>query len=191
MIVNVNFKKVTKFVLILLLFLVVLYLGAEFGFQTKYYLDLWKSDRAMKNFNESITEMFKGDTDGGATPEETFNLFVTALKNENIDLAVKYIVLDIERKQRYYDEFNKMKQEGKLKEYIEDWPKWEDWSQTKDNYADWESRAEVYYGKTINKSMIIYDPYLEENTEIQPGTYVQQDIVFVKNQNNIWKIESF
>ena len=145
----------------------------------------------MEKFNKAVEEMFKADVDGGKTPEETFNLFVTALKNENVDLAVKYIVLDAERRQRYYDEFNEMKQEGKLKEYIENWPKWEDWSQTKDNYTDWESRAEAWYSATINEPMIVYDPFIGEETEIEPGEYLQQDIIFIKNQNNIWKIESF
>lgn len=191
----INFKKIIKhalkYLLTVVLALVVLYLGAEAGFQIKIINEQWKVNRDFQKANKSIEEMFKADVDEGKTPEETFNLFVTALKNENVDLAVKYIVLDAERRQRYYDDFNEMKQKGKLKEYIESWPKWEDWSQTKDNYTDWESRAEVWYSATINESRIVYDPFLKKEIEITPGEYVQQDIIFIKNQNNIWKIESF
>jgi hypothetical protein len=148
----------------------------------------------MKNFNESVTEMFKGDTDGGATPEETFNLFVSALKNENIDLAVKYIVLDVERRQRYYDDFNKMKEEGKLREYAEKLPTWDKWDQIKDNYNNWENRATIESSSYYSKSETINLPdgaggYLE--TELPPGDYVDYSMILVKNQNNIWKIESF
>ena len=89
----VNFKKIGKFAGILILALFILYLGAEVGFRVKYELELWKTDRAMEKFNKTVEDMFKADIDGGKTPEETFNLFVDALKNEDVDLAVKYIVL--------------------------------------------------------------------------------------------------
>lgn len=187
----VNSKKILKFVGILILALFVLYLGAEVGFQVKYRLELWKTEKAMEEFNKSIAEMFEADTFGGKTPEQTFDLFVDALKNENVDLAVKYIVLDIERRQKYYDEFNEMKQNGELKEYIENWPKWEDWSQTKDNYTDWENRAEAWYAEEITEITRVYDPYIKEYRNVKPGRYIQESIVFIKNQNNIWKIESF
>lgn len=186
----VNFKKIGKFAGILILALFVLYLGAELGFQVKYRLELWKTDRAMEKFNKAVEEMFKADIDGGKTPEETFNLFVTALKNENVDLAVKYIVLDAERRQNYWDEFNKMKQEGKLKEYGDKLPTWDKWDQIKDNYNDWESRATIEYGQVIEESITVYDPNLKKDTIISPGIW-GRSVIFIKNQNNIWKIESF
>ena len=187
----VNFKKIIKFAGIFILALFVLYLGAEAGFQVKYELELRKNDKAMEKFNKAVEDMFKADIDGGKTPEETFNLFVIALKNEDVNLAVKYIVLDAERRQRYWDEFNEMKQEGKLKEYIEGWPKWEEFEQVKDSYNDWESRATVEHGIEVKEPRKVYDQVLKIETVIQPGIYMDYSIILIKNQNNIWKIESF
>lgn len=153
-------------------------------------MEAWKANRQAELFKSSIKEMFSKDTYGGKTPEETFNLFVEAIKSENVDLAVKYIVLDIERRQRYYDEFSKMKAEGKLKEYGENIPKWEEWEKTKDSYSDWESRAEIVYSQIVKEKTTVYDPNLQKDTVISPGVW-GRSIIFVKNQNNIWKIESF
>ena len=186
----INFQKILKSVGILILALFVLYLGAEVGFQVRYNLELRKTDKAIEEFNKSIEEMFRADIDGGKTPKETFNLFISALKNEDISLAVKYIVLDIERRQRYYDEFNEMKQNGKLKEYVESWPKWEEFDQIKDDYNDWENRATVEHGIEIKDARKVYDQVLKVETVIQPGIYTDYSIIFIKNQNNIWKIES-
>jgi hypothetical protein len=187
-------KKIFKFIGVFLLVLLVLYLGAEAGFQVKHRIEVWKADKASEAFNKAIEEMFKADTYGGKTPEETFNLFVDALKKEDVDLAVKYIVLDIERRQRYYDEFNEMKKNGKLKEYGEKLPKWEEFKQIKDDYNDWRSRAEIkhflYYSET--RTVDLPDGaggYIK--TVLPPGNYTDYRIVFVKNSNNVWKIESF
>ncbi|MBI2050005.1 MAG: hypothetical protein HYT35_00925 [Candidatus Staskawiczbacteria bacterium] len=186
----IDYKKILKFTGIFLLTLFILYLGAEIGFQVKYKLELWKTDRAMEKFNKSIEELFKSDIYGGNTPEETFNLFVDALKNEDVDLAIKYIVIDIERRQRYYDDFNKMQQKGELKDYAEALPKWEEFEQVKDNYNDWEKRATVEHGTKVKEPMKVYDQVLKVETVIQPGIYTDYSIILIKNQNNIWKIES-
>ena len=88
-------KKIILVIAIIILGLAVFYLGGETGYQVKYRLELWKNYRAAEQFNQSIINMFKGDTYGGQTPEETFNMFVEALKNEDVDLAVKYFVMDM------------------------------------------------------------------------------------------------
>ncbi|MEK7664579.1 MAG: hypothetical protein AAB361_00380 [Patescibacteria group bacterium] len=187
---NKKVLRVLKSAGVVVLAVLIFYLAMEAGFRTKDWLDLKKANKEATKLNESILKMFQEDTFGGKTPEETFDLFVTALKNEDVDLAVKYIVLDIERRQKYYDEFNEKKQKEKLIEYIDNWPKWEDWSQTRDDYTDWEKRAEVWYSADLEKPTIIYDPYIKENIEVPPGNYLQQEIIFTKNINNIWKIES-
>lgn len=42
---------------------------------------------------EEMAKPYKNDKYGGATPEETFDLFIAALKKEDIDLASKYFVI--------------------------------------------------------------------------------------------------
>ncbi|TSC95172.1 MAG: hypothetical protein CEN87_184 [Parcubacteria group bacterium Licking1014_1] len=185
-----KYLKYLKYIGIVILAVLVFYAGAEAGFQTKHWLDFRKADKEAQNFNESVLKIFQEDIYGGKTPEETFNLFVIALKNEDVDLAIKYIVLDIERRQNYWNEFNAMKQKGELKAYAEAFPKWEEFEQKKDDYNDWEKRAMVEYGQIINKSIKVYDPYLKKETIIPPGNY-GRSIILIKNINNIWKIESF
>jgi len=187
---NKKILKVLKSTGVIILAVFIFYTAAEIGFRVKDWLDLKKADKEAQNFNEAVLKMFKEDTFGGKTPEETFNLFVDALKNEDIDLAIKYIVLDIERRQNYWDEFNEKKQKGELKAYAEAFPKWEEFEQVKDDYNDWEKRATVEHGVEIKESRKVYDQVLKIETIIQPGVYTDYSIILIKNINNIWKIES-
>lgn len=168
---------------------VIFYLGGEAGYQTKYQLEKWRIARNAENFNKSLVKMFQEDTYGGKTPEETFNLFVQALKDENVDLAVKYFVLDSDRRAKYQEEFSKLKEDGKLKEYGEKLPEWAQWEQIKNKDNNWENRATIEYGQVISEPTKVYDPYIKEYTVIQPGVY-GRSIIFIINTNNIWKIES-
>lgn len=185
--------KILKFLLFILLALLLFYLGAEAGYQIKYKIEQWKANKAAEAFNKAIIEMFKQDTYGGKTPEETFNLFVDALKNEDVDLAVKYFVLDPDRRARYWKQFNNLKQGGKLKEYAEDWPKWEEFEIIKDDYNNWEDRAMVEHSRYYSEPETVQLPdgaggYIE--TVLPAGYYVDYAPVFTKNTNNIWKIEN-
>lgn len=42
---------------------------------------------------EALQKPYKNDKYGGKTPEETFDLFIAALKKEDVDLASKYFVI--------------------------------------------------------------------------------------------------
>lgn len=67
------------------------------------------------------TEMenkYKNDTFGGSTPEETLQLFISALKNGDTDLASKYFV--IEKQEEWKTKIDKIKENGKLDLMIED-----------------------------------------------------------------------
>ena len=187
-------KKVFKILGILILAVIVFFIAAEVGFQAKYRLEQWKTARKMEQFNKIVEELFKNDIYGGKTPEETYNLFVTSLKNEDVDLAVKYIILDAERQRKYYDKFSDKKQKGTLKKYVESLPKWEEFKQVKDEYNDWVSEAMIEHKSYYPESEIVELPdgaggYIK--TELPPGNYVDYSITFVKNINNIWKISSF
>ena len=49
----------------------------------------WKSNRQI----EALEKPYRTDKIGGQTPEETFDLFISALKKGDTDLASKYFVL--------------------------------------------------------------------------------------------------
>lgn len=49
----------------------------------------WKTHRQI----EALEKPYRTDKIGGQTPEETFDLFISALKKGDIDLASKYFIL--------------------------------------------------------------------------------------------------
>lgn len=172
---------------------IVFYLGCEAGYQTKYQLEKWKIVKTAENFNKAIVKMFQDDIFGGKTPEETFNMFVDALKNEDVNLAVKYFVLDSDRRARYQKEFEDLKTQGKLEEYAMAWPKWEEFKQIKDKDNDWENRATIEhtYYRSEQEVVNLSDGSGGYISTILPvGDYVDYAPIFRKNTNNIWKIES-
>ena len=75
------------------------------------YLD-WE-----KNYEKAMSE----DTYGGKTPEETLQMFIEALKNEDIELASKYFMLrsDGSADPKWTEGLEKTKQAGKLQELVD------------------------------------------------------------------------
>ncbi len=55
-------------------------------------------------------EKYKNDTFGGKTPLETYQMFLEALKKEDIELAVKYFPIDLQEK--YLNLFKEIKKMG-------------------------------------------------------------------------------
>jgi hypothetical protein len=186
-------KGFSKYIGIIVIAILVLYIGYAVGMGAKLYLEKWKMAKKVELFNNTIIDMFKNDTYGGKTPEETYNLFVAALKKQDVDLAVKYFILDPERRARYKEDFEEMNNSGKLKGYGEKLPEWSKWEQIKDNYNDWESQAKVEHKSYYSTTEIVDLPdgkggYIK--TELPPGNYVDYSMVFTKNID-IWKISSF
>ena len=52
----------------------------------------FKTAGEFENYYKNLDEVYKKDTYGGATPEETLALFIDALKKGDTDLAAKYFV---------------------------------------------------------------------------------------------------
>jgi len=187
--IDIFFKKVGKFLLLTAIALFISYLGAESGYQVKHRLELWKTAQNFELFNKSLIDLFKNDRDGGATPEETFNLFIDALKNEDVDLAVKYFVLDPERRINAWEDLTKLKSEGRLKEYGEWFPAWED--MIVKNTGENSVSVEFYWTQEEEEVKMLPDGaggFIE--TTFPAGKYLD-GIDFVKNYNKIWKIDNF
>jgi len=118
-------KKHKKVVLIIVASLIVLgglflYLGGYQVLKEGYkrwheskqaYEATQKFEQAMKEYNKTLEE----DTYGGKTPQETLNMFISALEKGDIDLAAKYFALDenLSRKQ-WEDGLKKAKEEGRI-----------------------------------------------------------------------------
>src|SRR3989338_11270523 len=79
--------KIFFIVFVFILIAVVSYIA---GILVKYRLDTRKADKSVERFQGALEEPYKNDTYGGKTPEETWAMFIDALKKGDIDLAIKY-----------------------------------------------------------------------------------------------------
>lgn len=183
------FKEFSKYIGVFVIAFLIIFLGYIVVTGVKSYLEKNEMAKKVELFNNTIINMFKNDTYGGKTPEETYNLFVEALKKQDVNLAVKYIILDPERRARYQKEFNDKKQANTLEKYANGFPKWEEFIQVRDQLNDWEGQALVEHGTEIKGFREVYDQVLKITTTIPPGIYTDYSIIFTKNIN-IWKISS-
>ena len=67
---------------------------------------------------KEIEDQYKKDMYGGDTPEETIQLFIDALKKEDIDLAAKYFVID--KQEEWLDNLQKIKEKNMLAKMVKD-----------------------------------------------------------------------
>jgi len=77
--------------------------------------------KGIENFNQALKtaeKEYASDTYGGITPEETYQLFLEALKNQDIDLASKYFILD--KQEEYKKLLNQVKGSDQWKIMMED-----------------------------------------------------------------------
>jgi len=89
-------KKFWRFAL-LLAAIIVLGFAAIFWRLVPYTWEAWQQQRETRQLVKQMEEQKRReaeDTYGGQTPQETYQLFIDALKKEDIDLAVKYFSFD-------------------------------------------------------------------------------------------------
>jgi len=84
---------------------------------------VWDRQRGSEEYQaqkylDEMEELYMEDTYGGDTPEETLQLFIDALKNEDIDLAAKYFVLD--KQDEWRGKLDVAKDNNNLALYIEE-----------------------------------------------------------------------
>jgi len=120
----------------------------------------WKS-----SYEKAMSE----DTYGGKTPEETLNLFIEALKKEDLELASKYFVLNSngQRDPKWLEALQKTKEAGKLKEVIELLSK----------------------AKPDLDARISQDNFVFSARDSRGKVLLDVDLIF-NQYSNIWKIES-
>ena len=79
-------------------FILILLLGLAFYFIfSRVFVS--PEEKALKEL-EALEKAYQEDTYGGATPEETLQLFIDALKAGDIDLASKYFLPEDREKMR-------------------------------------------------------------------------------------------
>src|SRR3989344_5401807 len=83
-------KKVILAVLILVAVVLLIWIGSAAYSSWQGYQ--WQKETDA--FQESLRKPYKEDTYGGKTPEETWTMFLDALKKGDVELASKYFVVE-------------------------------------------------------------------------------------------------
>jgi hypothetical protein len=183
-------KKIVSIVFFIIIGAAIIYSGyVLFGPSIYNYYESWKIGRAYHKFEQGFTDYLKNDTYGGATPEETYNLFVKTLKSGDIESASKYFYWEHQVQEQ--EKLQKMKDEGKLEEYINSLP---DWGQMKEDNSYLVSGTKKFsWMEILNEPITIQVPDGSGGTlehTFKPGEY-KQEVDFQLNQRaNIWKIYS-
>lgn len=118
--------------------------------------------RAEKYF-EDLARKYREDTYGGATPEETLQLFVDALKKGDVELASRYFIYD--KQEKWLKTLLDTKRKGQLENLV----------------ADLLRLSKKYPLMEDSENRFIFEALDSENTLI-----LQVDVA--KGQNGKWKI---
>lgn len=153
-------RRATKISLIIFVFIIIAVVGYIAGILVKYGIDIKKADGSVERFQGALEEPYKKDTYGGKTPEETWAMFLDALKKEDIDLAIKYYAVG--RTGVPIDEIYTKKQNGQLGEWIHELE-----GLKKSSREPLEGEANYYYDyfneefqQTLSSPVIFYlNPY--------------------------------
>lgn len=78
----------------------------------------YKWDQAVKKWEAALQQPYREDTDGGQTPEETWAMFLDALKKGDVALASKYVA--ITKQGEYKESLEKAKKEERLGGWIKE-----------------------------------------------------------------------
>ncbi len=86
------------FITTLVIFLVIVSLGVyrEDIEEFLYDFQAQRFEDEIKERNNALLEAMRNDTYGGKTPEETFDLFLIALSNNDYELSAKYYDLSVQ-----------------------------------------------------------------------------------------------
>jgi len=107
----INFLRAWKFILG---FLAIISASLVIWYLTMAYAPEARQAREARDYLEQLQAEYANDTYGGATPEETLELFISALEKGNIELASKYFVS--EKQKEWEEELEKFQKNGLILE---------------------------------------------------------------------------
>lgn len=156
------------------------------GLIALYAPSYWR-DYQLRKLTEELQKPYREDTYGGKTPEETFDMFLDAIKKGDLELAVKYFVVKERDKQKA--RFDKMRQEGTFEKQIQKWEQArKEWVKVVDDYNDWKTHATVQYKYRREKAIKVFDELSKKEEILPPGEYATEVIFDLNELTNIWKI---
>ena len=127
---------------------------------------------------------YRTDTYGGKTPEETFNMFLSALKSGDVELASKYF--EPERQIEKLKDLQLSKENGNLNkdtDYVEG-----AWNRRASKIKE-DERVLYQYEINVSKREPVYDKNNNIVEYVEPGNKYISDILFLFNTyTKVWKI---
>ena len=137
----------------------------------------WQIKRAYEKLNEP----YYNDTYGGKTPEETYDMFIDALKKGDVELASKYFVVG--KQDDWLKTLQEYEKEGILISFAEEL------ENTKKIWKRSEKSSETTVSFTY-QALIKEDgtaTFEGQEINIPAGNYTNES-VFEKYPNGVWKI---
>ena len=177
------FKSWAGVPILILLAALVVWVVYSFAPAVVNKIEAWQAQRAY----EKIFEPYYKDTYGGRTPEETYDMFIGALKNGNIELASKYFVY--ENQDDWKETLYQYKQSGVLAKFV---------SELEGNRKSWklgdnsDEQITFLYKYTRSEPTVTELPVEDGKTQkvtLPAGTF-NAEVIFTKHPTGIWKIES-
>jgi len=94
-------KKLSPKILAIIFLAIVIVVGGGYWVWNRFLSEHARIDRQTQeqygkylSWEKQYEEAMKNDTYGGTTPQETLDMFIEALKQEDVELASKYFLLD-------------------------------------------------------------------------------------------------
>ena len=138
----------------------------------------WQFKRAY----EKVEEPYYTDTYGGKTPEETYDMFIEALKKDDVELASKYFVL--ESQDDWLKTLQEYEKEGILLSFAEELENtkkiWKKSEKSDEKVISFTYKVLIEKGST---TMID-----GQTVEIPAGDYTNET-TFIKYPAGVWKID--
>ncbi len=123
----------------------------------KWYEGYLSFSERVVDLQDRLLEMEKMDDFGGATPQETFDSFVEALKAGDIDLASKYFVFN--KREQMFGELSVGKENGSIGAFLE----------YADKIDEGKEHIKGYYRFTVPEdgmAVMSFDLRFNENTKV-------------------------
>jgi hypothetical protein len=151
-------KRIAKAIVLMFVGLLIVNVGLWCGFHMFDYYKTRPLRELAKNLEQLQKErdlLYKNDLYGGKTPEETFDMYIAALKKGDLELASKYFVIDRQKEElsalknmanrqlrEYIDKINGMNTEWKLDEQLS----------SDENRVYWAAQRKISIQFNYNKS---------------------------------------
>ncbi len=180
-------KSYWKFVLSFLAIIVALFVGYPI------LKTLYNNYFAQKGFDayfsaeQDYLSALKNDKYGGKTPQETYFMYLDALKKGDISLASKYYI-GIEGPGRAYKWLSRLQNKGSLERYVNELPT--NWSKTREKEY-WDPDVKKFVYDYIAKTdRIVYEFATGEGatTTIPAGKYEGEIFFQFSKPAQIWKL---